>query len=138
MDDCPRHRRNAVLVSFSLANGDLTALEVQILDSQAECFEQSQPAPVEQHRDQPLVAAQMRHDARHFIDRQHHGQPLGATGANDAFDAVERLLQDMLVEKENRRQRLVLRRRSDVLLDGQVRQKTVDVVFGKFAGMRRS
>lgn len=34
---------------------------------------------------------------------------LRTTGANNAFDTVERLLQDMFIEKQNCRQRLVLR-----------------------------
>jgi hypothetical protein len=44
----------------------------------------------------------MRHDARNLVDREHDGKPLRATGANDPFDPVERLPQDMLIEKENR------------------------------------
>ena len=43
----------------------------------------------------------MRHDSRHLVDRQDDGQALWAARAVDAFDAVERLLQDMLVEKED-------------------------------------
>ena len=70
-----------------------------------------------------------------FVRGQHDGQPLGTTCANDAFNAVERLLQNMLVEKEDRGQSLVLGRRRDVFLDGQMSQETVDIAFRQLPGM---
>jgi hypothetical protein len=42
----------------------------------------------------------------------------------------------VLVKEQQCRQSLVLSGRGDVLLDGQVRQKTVDVAFGQLARMR--
>lgn len=45
-----------------------------------------------------------------------------AAGANDPFDPDERLLQNMLVQKEDRGQSLVLRGSRHMLLDGQVIQ----------------
>lgn len=135
MDDRAGHCRDAVFVPLPLANGDLAAFEVPSLDSQTQRFEQPQAAAVQQHCHQPLVAAQMGHDGRHFSDRQHDGQPLGATGANDGFDPVERLFQGVFVKKQDCRQSLILRRCRHRFLDGQMREKAVDIAFGKFARM---
>ncbi len=52
------------------ANGNLAALDIQVLDAQSERLEQSQSAAVEQHRDQLFVASQMRHHSRHLVDGQ--------------------------------------------------------------------
>jgi hypothetical protein len=87
-NDRLRHHRDPVLVPLPLANGNLAAFKVQVLDPQTQCFHQPQAASVEQHGDQPLVAAEVGHDARDFIDREDDGSPPGATGANDAFDPV--------------------------------------------------
>ena len=56
----PRHRRDPVFVALRLADGDFPRLEVQILYPQAERLQEPQAAAVQQHRDQPLVAGQVR------------------------------------------------------------------------------
>ena len=62
LDHCLGEHRDPVLVPFPFADDDLSPLEIQILDSQSERLEQSQTAAVEQHPDEPLVAAEVRHD----------------------------------------------------------------------------
>jgi hypothetical protein len=46
MNHCETHRCDPVFVSLSLADGDFAALEVEVLDPQAQRFEQPQPAAV--------------------------------------------------------------------------------------------
>jgi len=135
LNHCPGHCRAPVFVPLAFADGDLAALEVQVLDSQAKGFEQPQAAAVQEHGDEPLVAGQMRHHPRYFIDGQDNGQPLWPTGANDALDSVERLLQDVLVKEQDCRQSLILGRCRNMFLDGQMREKAVDIAFRKLAGM---
>jgi hypothetical protein len=127
----PRNHCDAVFVSLSLANGDLTAFKVQVLDAQTQHFEQPQAATAQQHRNEPLVARQVRHEARNLIHREDDGEPLGATRTNDALNSIERLHQHMLVEKEERGQRLILGGCGDVFLNGQVGQEAIDIVFAE-------
>ena len=129
----PGHCRDPVFVALPLADGDLAAFEVQILDPQAKGFEQPQAATVQQHGDEPLVAAQVCQDPRYFIDGQDNREPFGAAGANDAFEAVERLFQHTGIDKQDRRQRLVLGGCRDMFLDGRAGQEPVDVVLSEFA-----
>jgi len=63
-------------------------------------------------------------------------QPLGASGPNDAFNPDERLLQDLFVKEKDCGERLVLGGRRDVVLDGQMRQKPIDILLGKARGWR--
>jgi len=132
-DHRPRHRRDTVFVSLPFADGDLAALEVQVFDPQAEGLQKPESSPVQQHPDQPFVAVQVRQEPRYFIDGQDNREPLGATGANDAFDPVERLLEDVLVEEQDRGESLVLCRGRNVFFDGQMREKAVDIAFGQLA-----
>ena len=48
------------------------------------------------------------------------GSRLGLRAQDDAFNPIERLLQHMLVEKENGRQSLILGRCRDMFLDRQM------------------
>ena len=70
------------------------------------------------------------------VTPQYDRQPLWLAGPNDSLDPVQRLLQYVPVEEQQRRERLVLSGRGHVFLDGQMRQKSVDMAFAQFTRMR--
>ena len=53
----------------------------------------------------------------------------------DVFEPWQRLGQHFLVEEEQRSERLILGGGGDMLLDRQVREKTIGRVFGQAPGM---
>jgi len=129
------HHRRTILVFLAFADRDLAALEIEILDPQVKRFGQSQAAAVQEHRDEPFVAPQTQHDPRHLINRQNNRESLGTARPNDALNAGERLLQDLLVEKQERGQCLFLSGSRDMFLNGQASQEPVDIAFRQSPGM---
>ncbi len=57
------------------------------------------------------------------------------TGSNDIFDSVQRLFEDVLIEQQNRGERLVLCGRRDMVLDSQAAQKSVYIAFDELTRM---
>jgi hypothetical protein len=58
---------------------------------------------------------------------QHHRQALRRPGTHAIAGTFQRLVEDSRVEEQQRGERLVLRRRRNVILDRQVGQKRLDL-----------
>jgi hypothetical protein len=66
--------------------GQLSALEVHVFDPQHQCFEKPQSRATEQLHDELGARLDLCHNLTHFVDRQHHRQPLRALRPNDVVD----------------------------------------------------
>jgi hypothetical protein len=69
----------------------------------------------------------MRQRVSRFAGRQHGRQVAGLLRAHDAVEPRQLYLQHLLVEEQQRGQRLVLRRRRHLAVHGQVREERLDL-----------
>ncbi len=114
------------LSPFRLPQADLVAREVEILDAQRESLEKAQPGAVQQARNEPVHAPQMRHQRAHLRTREHDRQPAPRVRARHRADRAELSFQHVAVEEDERAQRLILRRCRHALLDRERRQELPD------------
>jgi hypothetical protein len=68
-------------------------------------------------------------DAVYFLRRQNHGKPLRLTRSHHALNSVQWPFEDVFVQKQDGRQRLVLRRGGNVLPHRQMGEESIDVGF---------
>ena len=127
-----RHQRGgqhhrAVLAALAAAHDERAAFEIDILDAQLQRLGDAQPGAVEQLREQALLALQQRQDARHFVGRQHHRQTRLALRAADGFHPRQVLREHLLVQEQQRRQRLPVRGDGHAALDRQPGQEGLDL-----------
>ena len=127
-DGCGQHRV-AVFVALPRSDDDLVPRKVDILDSEAATFHQPQSCPVEQHPHQPRRAVQAIQEPSDFLPGQDNGQPLGSLGANHPLEQANLLLQDLVVEKQESIQRLVLGRGAHVRVACEAGEKLADLSF---------
>ena len=103
------------------------ARELDVLDADPEPFEEAEARAVEEARHEARRAV---HRAQHRLDlvpRQDDRQPPRTLRSRERVDEPERAAEHGVVEEEDRRERLVLRRRSDVPVFGQMREEGGDV-----------
>lgn len=117
----------SILIAFALADGDLIQREIEILDPQAQAFEHPQPGPVENQTDQAVGAVEVAENVPGFVAGEHDGQALRPVGPDDARNLPRFDFEHGQVEKQDRVERLILRTRRDLALDGQVREELVDL-----------
>ena len=115
-----------VAPALAVAHRDLAALEVHVLDAQAQPLQQPHASGVEQARREPARAVELREQRAHLVFRQHHRNARRALGTHDAFHPRQLLLQDLPIKEEERRQRLVLRRRRAAPLGREMRKERFD------------
>ena len=84
---------------------------------------QPQPRTVEQRHHQPRRARETLHHLAHFVAAEHDRHPLRRPSPRHVLDCTHVHVQDVAVEKQQCTQRLILRRRADVLAHGQPRQE---------------
>jgi hypothetical protein len=89
--------RAAVLFAFGFPDGQFAAGEVDVLDSQTQGFQQSQTRPVEQQGNCPMDPIELAEDAACLVARENHRQPLGTFCPQHALDAVQWLLEHLLI-----------------------------------------
>jgi len=114
--DATRQHRHPVLAPLALSDGELAALGIDVLDPQVKSLLQAEPGAIEKCHDQPRRAVEPREHRRDLGPRQHHGQSTRRRGADDALEFAEVLAEHYAVEKQHRAERLVLRRRADVVI----------------------
>ena len=82
-------------------------------------------------RDDPVRPAEVSQHLFDLLACQHHRQPFRPLGTYDRAEVAEWVLQDILVEKQEGRKRLVLGRGGDVLFQRQMGKKGADVRLGQ-------
>jgi hypothetical protein len=118
------HHRDTVLPALAVAHDDLPVGEVDILHPQPQALDLAQPRPVQQARHQPLDALQLIEQLPHLRLREHRRQPHRPLRTREP-EPRKIPAQHVLVQKEQRRQRLVLRSCRDIALRRQPRKKRV-------------
>ncbi len=81
--------RDAVLSSFTPADGDLAVVEVQVLHAQAQGFREAEAGAVEQARHETWDAFHVLKDAYHLRARKHQRQALWLFCSNEGTEGIE-------------------------------------------------
>jgi hypothetical protein len=101
--------------------------EIDILHPQAKAFHDAQARAVHQAANQPIGALQPRQHRPHLGRRQHRRQPRRLLRPLDPVQPRQRHFQHFAVEKQDRRQGQVLRRRRHVAIHREAGQKRLDL-----------
>lgn len=122
-----RQRHPPILAAFAVAHHDLAANHVHILDPQPQAFQQPHPAAVQQPRHQPTRPLEHRQQARDLLDREHHRNPPRPLGAHQILHPGQFHAQNITIEEQQRRQRLILRSGRDLSPGRQIGQERFDL-----------
>jgi len=134
-DEAVGQHRYPVLQAHDVADDDGAAVELEVLDAQAQALHQPQAAAVEQFGHQPVHARRALDDARCLFPGQHGGQPFGLGGTQRAKRAIQVLAQHLAVQEQEGAEGLVLRRSGGVLVHGQVSEEGLDFRHSHFLRM---
>jgi hypothetical protein len=121
--------RGAVVGALAAAHGDLVALEVDVLDAQGQRLVDPQARAVQQLTEEPEGRVKLVEQGAHGRAGEHGGEVFGAAGALEAVEGGHVDLEHLAVEKDQRAERLVLRRSRGALAYGQVVEEGRD--FGR-------
>jgi hypothetical protein len=94
-----REKGHAIAVGLGVANGDESVLDVEILDAQAQRFEQSQAAAVEKASDKVRRAIQFGEDAQAFVMAE-GGLDVGAFLRAQGVHIADGDSEDFLIEEQ--------------------------------------
>ena len=119
----PRKRRAAIAIALGLADQELPAREVDVLDAQPQRFEQAQPAAVEQRGDETMNATQLGEHRPHLVAREHDRKRVRAGGPDCRPQALDLASQHRAIQEQDRCQRLILRRGGDAPPHREVREE---------------
>lgn len=117
-----------VAAAFRVADRDVTELEVDVLDPEPETLEDPHAGAIEQENGELNCALEVRQNRRNLIAAQHRWQATRLPGADHVVEPLEIQLEDVAVEKQDRRQRLPLGRNRDPSIFGKMGQISVEVV----------
>jgi len=114
-----RQHRHAVLVALAAPHDDLVRPEIHVLDAEAAALEEPEPGAIEKKRHESRRAFEPAQHGPHLVPGQDDGQALRALGPDDLVHPREIDCQDLPVQEEQGAQRLVLRGRRDLPVDGE-------------------
>lgn len=126
LDKGGRKHGNAILHPFAIPDGDLPAIEIQILNPQAKAFHQAQSAAIEQAGHNLIIR---RKDGKQFPDLifgKDGGQSGRAPGADNPDGAFEILKKDLFIQEHQGIEGLVLGRGRHAQADGEMRKESID------------
>jgi hypothetical protein len=130
-----RKQGQPVPVAFAATNDDLAAAEVHVLDSQPAALEQPHAGPVEQQHHEARHAVHLGQNRGDLFACENDWQPRGPLGTYETIQPWQLRAQNFPVQEEQGGKRLVLRRRTDLLLGRQMRQEARHFGFTKIAWM---
>ena len=128
-----RQHRHPVLVALALAHHNLAPREFHILDTQTQTFQQAHSTAIQQthhHIHQRIV--HRLHQPPHLVHRQHRGQATRTLGPGDLRQPGEIQSQHFLVQKQQCRQSLRLRRSTHVAFHRQRSQERFQLGLAHF------
>ncbi len=114
---------SSIRIALPTPYSDLVQAEIEILDSQTQSLEKPQPGSVQQPGNELLHASHTPENRPHLIPREYHREAVGLLGSHQIGDPGDLLAQDFTVEKQQRRERLVLGRCAHSAMDGETGQK---------------
>jgi hypothetical protein len=99
---------HAVLLSFAIPHHDLVVCEIHVFSAQAHALHQPQTAAIQQSGHQAVSARECIQQAVNLCTGQNHGKPLGPFGASKLTECADGFPNDLLIQKDQRIQGLVL------------------------------
>ena len=108
-----RKERCAIAVAFAFSDDELASLWVEILDAESQALEKPEAGTVEKSSDQGVLTLEMTEHCADFVTRHDDGKALRRSGAHGRVQAGEFPAEYLRVEEDERRERLILRRRRD-------------------------
>ena len=132
-----RQHDDTVLAALAVAHDDHLAHEVDVFDAQADALEQAHAGAVEQAAEQACdtALAHAREQRLHFDMREHDGDALLRHRAAELAQPRHVDADHLAVEKEQRAQRLAMRRRRDAALVGEHDEKVLHLRRPELARM---
>jgi hypothetical protein len=124
----------SVLLAFTSPDDYLTPVQVQVFHTQTQGLEKAQATAVKEGTDQPRNAVDLGQHQPDLLSAENHGDVLGPFGVDQVSQPRKFALQDLLVEKQQGSQRLILGRRADVSF-GETRKKGANLGLGQGFGM---
>src|SRR5204862_2906921 len=103
-----RKHDDSVLRAFSLTHDHGATCEINILHPQTQAFHDPHPRPVEQLDKQLLLTVQGGKYLSHFLMSEYHRQTDAALRTSDFIHPRQVEAQHLLVEEQERRQRLLV------------------------------
>jgi hypothetical protein len=97
-------------IPLALTDDDLVALELDVLHSEMQAFDESQSRSVEQHDHEPLHTAELSEQRVHLLPGEHYGQPLRPLRPDDTVEPAGIAAAYLAVEEQQRSEGLVLGR----------------------------
>src|SRR5689334_9441468 len=110
-----------------MAHEDDAACEVDILDAQRQAFLQPQAGTVEQCTDQPVLWCNLRQQCCDFVARQNNRNMYRRPGTADFAHPRQVDAENFTIEKEDRRQSLLVCGGGDFQYGSQVREPGLDL-----------
>ena len=129
--------RHPVLAALAVAHRNLPVGEVHVLHPQRQALDLPQPRAIQQARHQPFHALQLLEEPARLGLRQHHRGAHRPLGPHHAGEPGEILSEDLLVQKQQRRQRLILRGGRDIALRREPAQERLHLARAELGGMPR-
>jgi len=126
-----------VAVGFGVVDDDEQVLEVEVLDAQAQGFEQPQTAAVEEAGDEVRHGVELGEDAQAFVMTEVGLDVGGSLGTHDV-EVVKRKAEDIAVQEQEGRESLVLSGGSNLFLGGKVAEELFDFGCPHCAGVAES
>lgn len=114
---------------FAVANRDVAIAEVDILYPQPQALKEAQATAVEKFPHELIRAVELIKNGARFRSGEYDRNFRRSFHALDVIHEIQLSLEDLLVKKEQRRQRLVLGRGGDMVLHRQTRQEDADFPF---------
>jgi hypothetical protein len=111
--------RHPILLSFATPDHDLVAIEVEVLDAEPDTLLKPEARAVQQRHDEPHHAVNMGDEPADFFSTEHDRQLVGHPCSRHMLDRPDIEAEHLTVQKHQRAQRLILRRRADSSVDGE-------------------
>lgn len=124
-----------VFPPLAVPDDHLMMVEVEILDPEPQSLQNPKSGTVEKSGDKANVAFELRKDRLHFPAAQNNRQLPEIPGSQEAAEVSGIDAENVLVQKDQGIECLVLGRGSDLTVDGEIGEKFADFLRAHFAGM---
>ena len=126
---------HSIAIALAAPHHQLVCTEVGVLGAEPGALEQAEPSPVEEHRHESRRAVQLVQNGAYLVAREDHGKPSRLLRPHDPLEPGNVLTQDLAVEKQEGRQRLVLRRGAHLRIDRERREEARKLLRAHLPGM---